>query len=53
MIIALKLLLISLLMFILVKGYPAFREWLIIIWSESLDFFRPVFTEMFYYLKHI
>lgn len=50
MIITLKLFLISMLMFIMVKDYSILIEWLRIIWKQSIIFFRPIFFEMYYYI---
>lgn len=50
MIIALKLLIISMIMFIMVGDYSILLEWLRIIWIRSIDFFQPIFTEIYYYV---
>lgn len=53
MIIALKLLLISMLMFIIVGDYSILLEWLRIIWRQSINFFQPIFTELYYYVRNL
>lgn len=50
MILALKLLFLSLLLFLLSNGYPALPDWLTIVWQQSLLFFKPVFMEMYAYI---
>lgn len=53
MILSLKLLFISLLLFILANGYSSLPHWLAIIWKQSIHFFQPVFMEMYAYIKNL
>lgn len=53
MITALKLLLISMLMYIMTSDYSILFEWLRIIWKQSINFFQPIFTEMYYYVRNL
>jgi len=53
MITALMLLLISMLMYIMKSDYSILLEWLRIIWKQSINFFQPIFTEMYYYVRNL
>ena len=54
MILALKLFMMSLLLFILVGGYSVVPDWLKVIWNKSFGYFQPVFAgTMDYVIKQI